>query len=507
MLAVDMENERLEAPLLRDGGEATEEQRDASNDAVPTSIRWKLYLSHFLSTWQSRLFEFQAVITIAVIFPGSLLQPSIYALIRGLAAVLLAPAAGKYIDQTDRLKVVRLSIGLQRIPVALSCLCLWILLTWPTRSSPITGVLVSALAVMACVEKVSSIMNTIAVERDWVVVIAGQHEPSLQALNSQMRRMDLIAKLLAPLAISFIDAASTRLAVLVTLGMNIVSLFIEYFAIARVYKAVPELQRQHAAPLLQEDMSGSTLSFVAYVKELGDQLISYKRHPMFLPSFSLALLHFTVLSFAGHMVAYLRASSFSTLLIAALRTVSVIVEISATWFAPLAMRNVGPIRAGLWSITWQSMALVGAVGLFHGMGNSGKGKEWWGAFGLIVGVIVSRLGLWGFDLSAQTLIQEEVGGDARGSFSSTEAAFQNLFELLSYAMTIVFSRPEQFGYPATASAVVVLVAAALFALFVRRRRGHLLHVLKCVEKRRHGRDQGRQQGIVRSRWLLLDQMA
>ncbi|GAO50611.1 hypothetical protein SAICODRAFT_72386 [Saitoella complicata NRRL Y-17804] len=506
MSVVDMENERLEAPLLRDGGEATEEPRDAFNDAVPTSIRWKLYVSHFLSTWQSRLFEFQAVITIAVIFPGNLLQPSIYALIRGLAAVLLAPAAGKYIDRTDRLKVVRLSIGLQRIPVALSCLCFWILLTWPTRSGPVTGVLMSALAVLACVEKVSSIMNTIAVERDWVVVIAGQHEPSLQALNSQTRRMDLIAKLLAPLAISFIDASSTRLAVLVTLGMNIVSLFIEYFAIAMVYNAVPELQRQDAAPV-EEDKSASTLSYVAYVKELGDQLISYTRHPMFLPSFSLALLHFTVLSFAGHMVAYLRASSFSTLLIAALRTVSVTVEISATWFAPFAMRKVGPIRAGLWSITWQSIALVGAVGLFHGMGNSGKGKEWWGAFGLIVGVIVSRLGLWGFDLCAQTLIQEEVEGDARGSFSSSEAAFQNFFELLSYVMTIVFSRPEQFGYPATASAVVVLVAAALFALFVRRKRGHLLHVLKCVEKRQHGRDRGRQQETVRSRWLLLDQMA
>jgi hypothetical protein len=36
---------------------------------------------------------------------------SIYAVSRGLAAVLLSPAIGKYIDVGDRLRVVRLSIG------------------------------------------------------------------------------------------------------------------------------------------------------------------------------------------------------------------------------------------------------------------------------------------------------------------------------------------------------------------------------------------------------------
>lgn len=71
----------------------------------------RLYLSHFLSTWNTRVFEFGAVLYLATIFPGTLLPMSVYAFTRGLAAITFAPAVGQYIDGGDRLQVVRFSIG------------------------------------------------------------------------------------------------------------------------------------------------------------------------------------------------------------------------------------------------------------------------------------------------------------------------------------------------------------------------------------------------------------
>ena len=53
-------------------------------------------------------------------------------------------------------------------------------------------------------------------------------------MNAQMRRIDLACKLLGPLFIAFIDGISTELAILVNLVMNLVSVPMEYFAIARV---------------------------------------------------------------------------------------------------------------------------------------------------------------------------------------------------------------------------------------------------------------------------------
>jgi hypothetical protein len=90
-------------PLLR--------QTAPSHDGIPTRITRRLYVSHFLSTWNTRVFEFGAVLYLASIFPGTLLPMSVYALTRGLSAILFAPAVGQYIDSGNRLQVVRVSIG------------------------------------------------------------------------------------------------------------------------------------------------------------------------------------------------------------------------------------------------------------------------------------------------------------------------------------------------------------------------------------------------------------
>jgi iron-regulated transporter 1 len=72
----------------------------------------RLYISHVLSTWNSRLFEFGAFLFLAKIYPNTLLPASIYALARAASAALLSPCLGSYIDSADRLKAVRLSISM-----------------------------------------------------------------------------------------------------------------------------------------------------------------------------------------------------------------------------------------------------------------------------------------------------------------------------------------------------------------------------------------------------------
>lgn len=78
---------------------------------VSPGIARRLYLSHFLSTWNSRVFEFGAVLYLATIYPGTLFPMSIYAFIRGFSAIVFASPTGRYVDAGHRLKVVRLSIG------------------------------------------------------------------------------------------------------------------------------------------------------------------------------------------------------------------------------------------------------------------------------------------------------------------------------------------------------------------------------------------------------------
>lgn len=464
-----------------------------------------LYLSHFLSTWNSRAFEFGAFLFLATIYSQTLLPASIYALSRAAAAAALSPWLGGYIDHADRLTVVRLSIVGQRISVATSCTVLFCLcqiqILLDSRLWSFTAL--ALLSVLACIEKLSAVVNTISVERDWVVVIAQDNDDQLMstygnqqtatsipvqivtnvlstAMNSQMRRIDLFCKLVAPLCVSLVDSISPQAAILATGGMTMLSVVFEYLAIARVHTAVPSLQAPKSVQTPRPTQPGISARLRTAGKASVASTITYMSHRAFLPSFALALLYLTVLSFNGQMITYLLVIGFNSTTIGILRGVSAVFELSATWIAPKVMHRIGPVRSGIWFINWEIICVSIACLVF-----------WLPEFGIdghfaagatVAAVIASRIGLWGFDLSAQIIVQEEVEPELRGTFSSQEFAFQNVFEMLSFASTIVFSRPTQFKIPATISAGAVGVAGILYAAFVRSRRGHLVHLSRCMER-------------------------
>ena len=127
----------------------------------------------------------------------------------------------------------------------------------------------------------------------------------------------------------------------------------------------------------------------------------YIHHGAFLPSFAGAVLYFTVISFAGQMITYLLSVGYSSIHIGIARAASVAFEMSATWLAPVVMSRIGPIRTGIWFINWQMLCLAGAASIFWGANSPTVA-----ASGLVGGTILSRVGLWGFDLSAQIIVQQ-----------------------------------------------------------------------------------------------------
>ncbi|KAM0332310.1 hypothetical protein ACHAQA_002586 [Verticillium albo-atrum] len=444
------------APLLDHG------QRDdavAPDRKVLDKTSGRLYLSHFLSTWNSRVFEFGAVLYLAKCFPGTLMPMSIYAFVRGLAAIMFAPAVGQYIDVSNRLRVVRISI----------------------------------------------------MEKDWVVVVAAGDQEALLRMNSQMRRIDLFCKLLGPLFIALLDSSSVQAALLVNFVMSVTSVMVEYYAIARVYFDVPALQETKQTPTpemsnpeLFRESESRYVHCRKYIKDMAKQSVAdfglYFHHRAFLPSIAGALLYLTVLSFAGQMVTYLLATGFYAAIITVARTLGVAIEVLATWVAPWLMGRIGPVRAGLWMSTWQVTMLVAGIAVFW---RFQVDRPFVSTLGLVGGTILSRLGLRGFDMCTQIIVQEDVEPESRGVFSTVEAAWQNAFELLSYVATIVFSRPDQFKWPSLISVVAVASASAIYTVFVYRKRGHLLHLDALAgllgNRKAKERERGRALGRITAR--------
>lgn len=472
--------------------------RTSSNDPTsqttsPRPVLWRLYLSHTLSTWNARTFEFGAVIFLAAIFPGTLFFASCYALFRSAAAALLGSWIGNQVDKENRLHVVRQSIVWQRLSVAGSCVALFLMLDGVKGKGLLTHVLFGTSVILACFEKLAFIANTVAVERDWIIVVADELNVDRQDLNSMMRRIDLVCKLVAPVGIGLLDGYSTKLAISVVFIQNAVSVAIEYFAIAQVYAAIPKLSQKNGperSPPTEMQQQGQTANTTRPRNTLATKLTSathpfksYVQNPAFLASFSLSLLYLTVLSFASQMTTYLLTLGFTSTHVSIMRLGAVILELSATCAAPWFMSRIGAVRSGLWFINEQLVSIALAVGLF----SMAQGHQLLAGSALVVGVCASRLGLWGFDLCVQYLVQEDAPPATRGSFSAIEMSLQNVFELLSFATTMVFYRPEDFRFPVYISGAAIATSAACYAAYVRQKRGHLLHTDKCLKRMGKGK--------------------
>lgn len=251
---------------------------------------------------------------------------------------------------------------------------------------------------------------SVATDEAQVIVVANNDAQALRRLNAQMRRIDLVCKLLGPLCIALVDGWSTQIAILANLAMNLVSVGLEYFAIAQVYDRVPALQRAkatgdpEASQQQTEDQAGhGGWSQMQHVfRRTKKDFLLYSRHDAFLASFSGCLLYFTVLSFSGQMVTYLLSTGYSPAQIGVARTLSVAFEISATWIAPWLMSAIGPVRAGLWFSSLQLNMLIAGLTVFWVFAD----QPMLAASGLIGGTILSRVGLWGFDLCTQVIVQE-----------------------------------------------------------------------------------------------------
>jgi iron-regulated transporter 1 len=109
------------------------------------------------------------VLFLAAIYPDTLLPMSVYALVRGAAAMVFSPAIGGWIDSGDRLVVVRTSIIGQRLAVAASCALFLVMLIYrESLSRRASNGMFAVVVLLSCIEKLCSVMNLVSVERDWV---------------------------------------------------------------------------------------------------------------------------------------------------------------------------------------------------------------------------------------------------------------------------------------------------------------------------------------------------
>ena len=189
---------------------------------TPVSRTLKLlYMAHALSAFGDRLQQFGLPLLLVEAWGSATLLPAaLFALCTQVLSFLLMPAVGFWVDQAPRLRIMRASIILQNGAIIGSCAllsalavvgplgatptqggkkngqmeshvsCMTTSVTW---TLPVSVCFVGILLFSAFAELMGA-ASTLAIERDWVVLLTAGRSDSLARVNSILRRIDLGCK-------------------------------------------------------------------------------------------------------------------------------------------------------------------------------------------------------------------------------------------------------------------------------------------------------------------------
>ncbi|GLB41158.1 putative ferroportin1 (FPN1) [Lyophyllum shimeji] len=455
---------------------------------------YSLAAQHLSITWSQRTAEFVSYIFLIELFPASLLPSALYGFFSTLAGVLFGGNVGSLVDHPSRLKVIRINIVVAKLAVTSVYAFLLVLLTkYPTEAKlasrhinqgghPAVWILFTLTVLSSCVMKLSDIVMSVAIERDWVTTIAAGSDARLTRLNLWMRRIDLGCKLLAPLFAGLLTSTIGNVrAAYVLCSIALGGLGFEFLWINIVWKRFPVLaadQRQQRQGADRTNSSSSPLlsSLKDWIRVSYHDWTLFIRTPIFPTSLAISLLYFTTLSFDGNMISWLKTNTYSDALISGMRGIAVCTGLAGTAIMPVLEKKIGLTRAGSWSIWSEVASLVPVVVAFYVGSKEGAKAPAWNQALLFGGVAVSRIGLWSFDLCQLKLLQKTLADHPRrNTLNGLQYALQSFLDLFKYVMVIVLSKPSEFKYTATLSLGAVVAGACLYTYYLRWERGHLVH--------------------------------
>lgn len=427
-----------------------EQDGDHDQPAIERSLLWRLYISHLLSTWNMRSYEFTVILLFAQAYPNSLLPTSIRGVLTNLSALLLSPAIGRWVDSNaSRFHTMKLTIIVQRVSIIVGCV-LWAILFSPRTFSTDKEILICLLIGLGIVERICAVGNNLVMERDWTPTIAGEDtRPSLAELNAVMRRIDLVSKILAPVVVSAVRVKG-GVGVLVgfTAAINLLTVGVEVSTARTAWERcrVLRAKREEAkdpdtSPNEDQDTDTHREGFLSSLR-------LYFSYNACLASLSSALQSFSVLSLSGPMTTYLLTRHFSLSMITTARTATSIVEIGSTLLFPYLATQLSLFRRpnnkfsdpmailGLSAVTLQFLLLLIPCLLFlfslpkdiptiAGITSSISTQ----ALPFFTLLALSRLGLWVHNLAVQQIGQVRVDVSHRVEFSGVEMAMVSAAEI------------------------------------------------------------------------------
>ncbi|MBA0796940.1 hypothetical protein Gohar_007670 [Gossypium harknessii] len=445
-----------------------EEQKTlAATPAHPEGL-YAFYASCLAGNLVEQLWNFAWPSAIALLHP-SLLPVAVMGFLTKLVIIIGGPLVGKLMDHSPRvpsyifLNVVQASAQLLSAAMIIHAHTVSPASTSSILLRPWFAVLVLA----GAIERLSGVALGVAMERDWVVLLAGINRPiALAQANAVLNRIDLLCEIagtsLFGILLSRYDlvtclklAASLMvwsLPIMISLTWLTNKLSTGVLDRAKCCQASCRTSDEGPLPDAQNFVSTGLEAIKHGWRE-------YIQQPVLPASLAYVLLYFNVVLTPGSlMTAFLTQRGLNPSVIGGFSGLCAFMGVAATFLSASLVRRFGILKAGAVGLTFQALLLTIAVAVYQ----SGTLSQRSPLLLFLCLIVLSRLGHMSYDIVGAQILQTGIPSSKANLIGTTEISVASLAESLMLGVVILANDVSHFGFLAMLSVLSVVGAAWMF---------------------------------------------
>ncbi|KAB2048682.1 hypothetical protein ES319_A13G127800v1 [Gossypium barbadense] len=444
-----------------------EQEALAATPAHPEGL-YAFYASCLAGNLVEQLWNFAWPSAIALLHP-SLLPVAVMGFFTKLAIIIGGPLVGKLMDHSPRvpsyifLNAVQASAQLLSVAMIIHAHSF----SSASASSSLLHPWFAVLVIAGAIERLSGVALGIAMERDWVVLLAGTNRPiALAQANAVLNRIDLLCEIagtsLFGTLLSRYDPVTclkfaaglmmSSLPVMIALTWLTNKLSAGVLDRAKCSQSCCRMSAEGPLPdadnLVDTGLKAIKLGWSEYIQQ-----------PVLPASLAYVLLYFNVVLTPGSlMTAFLTQRGLSPSIIGGFSGLCAIMGVAATFISATLVRRFGILKAGAVGLIFQASLLTIAVAIYQ----SGPFAQTSPLLFFLCLIVLSRLGHMSYDIVGAQILQTGIPSSKANLIGTTEISVASLAESLMLGIAIIANDVSHFGFLALLSLLSVVGASWIF---------------------------------------------
>ncbi|KAK6159794.1 hypothetical protein DH2020_003175 [Rehmannia glutinosa] len=378
-----------------------------------------------------------------------------------IAVIVGGPLVGKLMDHFPRVPAYNCLTIVQAAAQLLSVGM--IIQAHTVKPTPVSSILVQPwfviLVIALAVERLSGLALGVAMERDWVVLLAGTNRPiALAQANAILSRIDLLCEIA---------------------GASLFGVFLSKHEPVTCLKLAASLMIWSLPVVvvltwLTNKLSAGVLDLATSIEVIKHGWFEYIQQPVLPASLAYVLLYFNVvLAPGGLMTAFLTQHGLNPTIIGGFSGLCAFMGVAATFVSAKMVKRLGILKAGAAGLIFQASLLTIAVAVYL----SGSFSQKIPVVFFLCLIVLSRLGHMSYDVVGAQILQTGIPASKVNLIGTTEVAVASMAESIMLGVAIIANDVSHFGFLAILSLLSVVGAACEVAPFGPSR--GRVYVFKC----------------------------